>query len=59
MGANCLSGTRVLKCLEGLHNKAFILTMDHGVEVFAKLPNPSAGPARYTTASEVATYDMV
>ncbi|GMG02178.1 unnamed protein product [Aspergillus oryzae var. brunneus] len=27
--------------------------MDHGVEVFAKLPNPSAGPARYTTASEV------
>ncbi|OOO13798.1 aminoglycoside phosphotransferase [Aspergillus oryzae] len=51
--------TRVLKCLEGLHNKAFIFTMDHGVEVFAKLPNPSAGPARYTTASEVATYDML
>ncbi|KAE8344995.1 kinase-like domain-containing protein [Aspergillus arachidicola] len=51
--------TRVLKCLEGLHNKAFILTMDNGVEVFAKLPNPSAGPARYTTASEVAAYDML
>ncbi|PIG82196.1 hypothetical protein AARAC_000158 [Aspergillus arachidicola] len=45
--------TRVLKCLEGLHNKAFILTMDNGVEVFAKLSNPNAGPARYTTASEL------
>ncbi|KAB8208105.1 phosphotransferase family protein [Aspergillus parasiticus] len=51
--------TRLFKCLEGLHNKAFILTMDNGVEVFAKLPNSSAGPARYTTASEVATYDML
>ncbi|KAI9844282.1 MAG: hypothetical protein M1837_005692 [Sclerophora amabilis] len=29
--------------------------MDNGVEVFAKLPNPNAGPAHYTTASEVAT----
>jgi hypothetical protein len=28
---NAQSGTQVLKCVEGLHNKAFILTMDNGV----------------------------
>ena len=39
------TGTRVPNCSEGLHNKAFILTMDNGTEVFAKLPNPNAGPA--------------
>lgn len=47
--------TRILKCSEGLHNKAFILTMDNGSEVFTKLPNPNAGPIPFTTASEVAT----
>lgn len=46
-------GTRVTKCTEGLHNKAFILTTDNGCEVFAKLPNPNAGPARLTIASEI------
>ncbi|KAI1951768.1 hypothetical protein LOZ12_005208 [Ophidiomyces ophidiicola] len=46
---------KVVKCVEGLHNKALILTMDNGCEVFAKLPNPNAGPAHYNTASEVAT----
>jgi hypothetical protein len=50
-----IPGTRVLKCREGLNNKAYILTMDNGSELFAKLPNPIAGPAFYTTASEVAT----
>ena len=29
-----------------MHNKAFILTMDNGAEIFAKLPNPSAGLAK-------------
>ncbi|KAH8434269.1 aminoglycoside phosphotransferase family protein [Aspergillus melleus] len=53
---NC---TRVLKCLEGLRNKAFILTMDNGAEVFAKIPNPKAGPSRFTTASEVATHELL
>lgn len=43
----------------GLHNKAFILTMDNGCEVFAKLPNPNAGPARLTIASEIATRKLV
>lgn len=33
--------------------------MDNGSEVFAKLPNPIAGPAYYTTASEVATREFL
>lgn len=33
--------------------------MDNGSEVFAKLPNPNAGPARFTVASEVATRELV
>jgi hypothetical protein len=33
--------------------------MNNGMEVFAKLPNPNAGPAHYTTASEVATRKFV
>ncbi|KAI9703538.1 MAG: hypothetical protein M1820_005842 [Bogoriella megaspora] len=58
--SRCLrTGTKVLKLTEGLHNKAFILTMDNGMEIVAKLPNPNAGPARYTTASEVATRKML
>lgn len=52
-------GTRITKCAEGLHNKAFILTMDNGCEVLAKLPNPNAGPARFTVASEIATRKLV
>ena len=52
-------GVKVLKLPEGLHNKGFLLTMDNGVEVFAKLPNPNAGPAHYTTACEVATREFV
>lgn len=55
----CLIGVKVFKCAEGLHNKAFLLSMDNGIEVFAKLPNPNAGPAHYTTASEVATRKYV
>ncbi|KAE8155282.1 phosphotransferase enzyme family protein [Aspergillus avenaceus] len=51
--------TKVLKCSEGLRNKAFILTMDNGAEVFAKLPNPNAGPSQFTTASEVATHELL
>jgi hypothetical protein len=54
-----MTGTEVLKCKEGLNNKAYLLTMDNGSEVFAKLPNPCAGPAFYTTASEVATREFV
>ena len=42
-----------------MNNKAYILTMDNGTEVLAKLPNPYAGPSFYTTASEVATRTFV
>jgi hypothetical protein len=55
----CTLGIKVLKCLEGQYNKAFLMTMDNGVEVLAKIPNPNAGSAFYTTASEVATRSFV
>jgi hypothetical protein len=53
------SGTEVLKCEEAMNNRAYLLTMDNGSVVLAKLPNSSAGPAFYTTASEVATRAFV
>lgn len=52
-------GTKVLKCVEGQFIKVFILTMDDGDEVVAKLPNPNAGPPFYTLSSEVATRHFV
>ncbi|KAH8817179.1 hypothetical protein F5884DRAFT_874085 [Xylogone sp. PMI_703] len=52
----CVSkGIKLSKCTEGQYNKAFLMTMDNGAEVIAKIPNPNAGPSFYTTASEVAT----
>lgn len=54
-----LIGVKMVKCVEGQYNKAFLLTMNNGVEVIAKLPNPNAGPEVYTTASEVATCRFV
>lgn len=50
---------KIEKCIDGMFNKAFILTMDDGQEVVAKLPNPNAGRPHFTTASEVATMDFV
>lgn len=52
-------GTKVLKCVEGQFNKAFILTMDDGQEVVVRIPNPNAGPEFFTIASEVATRNFV
>jgi hypothetical protein len=52
-------GVKLLKCTEGQYNKAFLMTMDNGAEVLARIPNPNAGPAFYTTASEVATRHFV
>lgn len=46
--------TRIVK-LEGNYNKAFLLSMDNGSEVVAKIPCPNAGPPSLTTVSEVAT----
>lgn len=53
------SCARVLKTSEGQYNKVFLLTMDNGREIVAKLPNPNAGRPHFTTASEVATMDFV
>lgn len=49
----------VQKCPDGMYNKSFVLMMDDGQEVIAKVPNPNAGVCHYTTASEVATMDFV
>jgi hypothetical protein len=53
------SCVKVLKISEGQYNKVFLLTMDDGREVIAKLPNPNAGLPHFTTASEVATMNFV
>lgn len=49
----------VEKCPDGMYNKTFVLTMDNGQEIIAKVPNPNAGVPFLTTASEVATLDFV
>ncbi|KAK3365341.1 hypothetical protein B0T24DRAFT_537194 [Lasiosphaeria ovina] len=49
----------VTKCPDGMHTKAYILHMNDGREVIAKVPNPNAGVPHYTTASEVATIDFM
>lgn len=49
----------VRKLPEGQYSKAFLLTMDDGKRVVAKVPNPNAGRPHYTTASEVATMEFV
>lgn len=52
----CVSMT---KLAEGSFNKVFRLVMDDGKVAIARIPNPNAGPECYTTASEVATMDLV
>lgn len=47
------------KLEEGSYNKSFKLTMADGKRIIARIPNPNAGPASLTTASEVATMDFV
>src|SRR5947207_3004981 len=49
----------IIKMAEGGFNKVFLLTMDDGYEVAARIPTPTAGPPHYTTASEVATLDFL
>lgn len=57
VGARCC--VRVEKCPDGLYNRSFILNMEDGRQVIGKVPNPNAGLAHVTTASEVATMDFV
>lgn len=49
----------ISKLAEGGFNKAFRLEMNDGKSILARIPNPNAGPAVYTTASEVATMEFV
>ncbi|KAF2132436.1 phosphotransferase enzyme family protein [Dothidotthia symphoricarpi CBS 119687] len=53
------SCVKIEKLPEGNFNKVFLLSMDDGQELIAKLPNPNAGLAHFTTASEAATMDYV
>jgi hypothetical protein len=50
---------RIEKFPDGMFNKTFLFTMQDGTQVVGKVPNPNAGRAHYTTASEVATMDFV
>ncbi|EEH35874.2 phosphotransferase enzyme family protein [Paracoccidioides lutzii Pb01] len=50
---------KVEKYPDGMYNKAFLLTMDNGMQAVAKIPNPNAGLPHLTTASEVATMEFV
>ncbi|CEJ62815.1 hypothetical protein PMG11_11302 [Penicillium brasilianum] len=49
----------ITKLAEGGFNKVFRLQMSDGKSLLARIPNPNAGPAFYTTASEVATMEFV
>ncbi|TVY78321.1 Altered inheritance of mitochondria protein [Lachnellula suecica] len=57
VGSN--SCVQVVKISEGQYNKVFLLTINDGREVIAKLPNPNAGRPHFTTASEVATMNFL
>jgi hypothetical protein len=52
----CIS---IKKYSDGMFNKAYLMSMENGREVVAKVPNPNAGMPHFTTASEVATMDFV
>ena len=49
----------IQKLAEGGFNRVFLLTMDDGFEVVAKIPYRNTVPSRYLTASEVATMDFL
>lgn len=56
VGANkCIS---LEKIGEGNFNKAYLLEMEDGQKVIAKIPHPNAGPKVLTTSSEVATMEF-
>ena len=53
------SCVEMLKYREGNFNKIFLLKMDNGVELIARIPHPNAGLPHFTTASEVATLSFL
>jgi len=54
--AQCI---RIRKYPDGMFNKAYLMTMNDGKQVVAKVPNPNTGIPHFNTASEVATMDFV
>ncbi len=50
---------KIEKLAEGGFNKVFLLTMNDGYKVIARIPTSIAGPPGFTTASEVATLDLL
>ncbi|KAJ6164176.1 hypothetical protein N7470_002848, partial [Penicillium chermesinum] len=61
VAADSVGATRcvsIKKYPDGMFNKAFLMSMENGQEVVAKVPNPNAGIPHFTTASEVATMDF-
>ncbi|KAL9121399.1 MAG: hypothetical protein Q9187_002038 [Circinaria calcarea] len=48
----------IQKYPDGMYNKALLMTMEDGKQVVAKVPNPNAGRAHFTIASEVATLEF-
>lgn len=59
VGLSSAQCVRVEKFPDGMFNKTFLFTMQDGTQVVGKVPNPNAGRAHYTTASDVATMDFV
>lgn len=51
--------TNMKKLAEGGFNRVFLLTMDDGFEVIAKIPYSVTVPKHFTTESEVATLDFL
>lgn len=51
--------TEIKKLPERNFNKTFLLTLDNGSQVIARIPNPNAGRPHCSTASEVVTMDFV
>lgn len=53
--SNASGCVKFRKLAEGTSNRVFELELDNGSQLIAKIPFPIAGPAHFTTASEVAT----
>ena len=62
IAVNCVgrrSVTRMEKLAEGGFSRVFLLTLDDGFEVIAKLPYSLTVPKHFTTESEVASLDFL
>ena len=57
IGSRCC--TTIEKYPDGQYSKAFLMTMEDGKQLVAKVPNPNAGRTHFMTASEVATMQFV